>query len=194
VISLQFAPTAGGSRSANLGFVDNVSGSPQLLPLIGNGALSQPDAAIGKTTNVKKMVGNGSSIPPVAAQEVKQFARRGASRPTRFFVSLRNIGSTADRFAVQGDGGVTDFTVHYFLGAIPSDSIDVTSAVESGAFSTTTLAPGAITSGDSMIRVEIFAADKTLVAKGATATFKLTFSSVSDPTKADVVKATVTAR
>ncbi|HXI82565.1 MAG TPA: choice-of-anchor D domain-containing protein [Verrucomicrobiae bacterium] len=193
VISLQFAPTAGGSRSANLGFVDNASGSPQLLPLIGNGALSQPDAAIGKTVKVKRMVGAGIENSNGAGQEITKPIRRGARSGLKFFVSLQNIGTTSDRFTVQGDSGSTGFTVHYFLGAVPNDSVEVTSAVESGVFSTSTLAPGATISPATMIRIEVFA-DKTLVGKGATDTFTLTFASVSDPTKVDVVKATVIAK
>ena len=79
------------------------------------------------------------------------------------------------------------------MGAIPNDSVEVSSAVESGVFSTSTLAAGATTSDSTMIRVEVFA-DKTLVSKGVTKTFNLTFTSVGDPTKVDVVKATVIAR
>ncbi len=193
LVTLQFAPTAGGPRTANLVFVDNVSGGPQLLPLTGNGGLSQPDAAIGKNTNAKKMVGNGIINASGAGQEIQQSIRPGAKKAVRFFVTLRNVGSAPDRFTVQGVGNVTGFTVKYFLGAIPNDSKEVTSAVESGVFSSDTLAPSATTGDATMIRVEVFA-DKTLVGKGTAATFTLTFTSVSDPTKVDVVKATVIAK
>lgn len=192
-VTLEFAPTAGGLRSANLTFVDNIPGSPQLWPLIGNGALSQPDAAIGKTDKEKKMVGAGIINTTGAGQEVVQNIHRGAKKGLSFFVTVRNVGSAPDQFTVQGDGNVTGFTVNYFLGAIPNDSVDVTSAVESGVFSTDTLAAGAVTSVATMLRIEVFA-DKTLIAKGVTKTFTLTFTSVSDPTKVDVVKATVVAR
>ncbi len=194
VVTMQFAPTAGGSRSASLGFVDNISGSPQLLPLIGNGALSQPDAAIGKTPNVKRMVGAAIINTNGALQEVKQFIRRGARRPLRFYVTLRNIGSAPDRFTIQGDSGDALFTVNYFLGSVVRDSLDVSPAVKSGVFSSSTLAPGAITSSATMIRVEVFAANRTLLGKNVLRTFKLTFSSASDPTKTDVVKVTVKTR
>jgi hypothetical protein len=193
VVTLQFAPVAGGPRSANLAFVDNVSGGPTLLTLTGNAGLSQPDAAIGKTTSVKKMLGNGIINTTGAGQEFTQKIRRGAKKGLVFFVTLRNIGSSADRFTVQGDGNVTGFTVSYFLGASAKDSPDVSSAVESGVFSSSTLAPSATTGDSTMIRVEVFA-DKTLVQKGVSNTFKLTFTSASDPTKVDVVKATVTAK
>jgi hypothetical protein len=193
VVNLQFAPTAGGSRSANLTILGNASGSPQLLPLTGNGSLSQPDAAIGKTTNMKRMVGKGIINTTGAGQEISQNIHRGAKKGLRFYVTVTNVGSAPDRFTVQGDGNDTGFTVTYYLGAIPNDSVEVSSAVESGVFSTSTLAAGATTSDSTMIRVEVFA-DKTLVSKGVTKTFNLTFTSVGDPTKVDVVKATVIAR
>jgi putative transposon-encoded protein len=193
VVGLEFIPTAGGSRSANLEFFDNTSGSPQLLSLTGNGGLSQPDAAIGKTSKLKKMIGFGTINTNGAGQELTQVVHRGARKGLRFFVALTNVGSSPDRFTMQGDGNIPGFTVNYFLGAIPKDSLDVSSAVESGVFSSSTLAPTATTSDSTMIRIEIFA-DKTLVAKNAMATFKLTFTSVGDPTKVDVVKATVRAR
>jgi hypothetical protein len=192
-VSLQFAPTVGGPRSANLMFVDNVPGGPTVLALTGNASLSQPDAAIGKTTKAKKMLGNGIVNTTGAGQEFIQKIRRGAKKGLAFYVTLRNIGSSPDRFTVQGDGDVTGFTVNYFLGASPKDSTDITTAVESGVFSSSTLAPAAITSDSTVIRIEVFA-DKTLVQKGVSNTFRLTFTSVSDPTKVDVVKATVTAK
>ena len=194
VVTLQFAPTAGGLRSANLALVDDASGSPQLLSLTGNGSLSQPDAAIGKTTKVKKMVGNGIINATGAGQEFIQNIHRGAKKGLRFFVMLRNVGSAPDRFTVQGDGNNAVFTVNYFLGAIPKDSVDVTSAVQSGVFSSSTLAPAATTSDSTMIRVEVFAANKTFVGKNVTNTFALTFTSAGDPAKVDVVKATVITR
>ncbi len=41
VVGLQFAPTVGGTRSANLSFADNAAGSPQLIALTGSGNLSR---------------------------------------------------------------------------------------------------------------------------------------------------------
>ena len=41
-----------------------------------------------------------------------------------------------------------------------------------------------------MIRIEVLT-DKTVVGKDATQTFQLTFTSANDPTKVDVVNATV---
>ena len=192
-VSLEFAPTAGGVRSANLTYTDNISGGPQFLPLLGGGNTSQPDAAIGVSTKPRRMVGSGITNTSGAGQEVLLPIRRGSRRPVRFYVSLKNTGSGADRFTVQGNVGITGFTVNYFLGAILRDSTDVSSAVESGVFSSSTLAPAAITSPSTMIRVEVYA-DKTLVGPKVNQTFTLTFTSASDPTKIDVVKATVRTR
>jgi len=83
---------------------------------------------------------------------------------------------------------VGGFTVKYFLGA--TGTTDITPTVEAGIHASSTLAPGAITGNDTMIRIEIFA-DKA-VPKGTPNTFALKFTSVSDPTKVDVVKAKVT--
>ena len=193
VVGLEFAPSASGSRSASLSFVDNSTGSPHLLPLVGSGELSQPDASIGKTTKAKKMVGAGIINTTGIGQEIVQNVRLGSKQPVRFYVSVANVGSGTDRFLVQGDGGSGGFTVNYFLGAKPVESVDVSSAIESTTFATSTLAPGAFTGDATMIRIEVFA-DKNTVAKGTTKTFTLTFSSAADPTKQDTVRATVTAR
>ena len=193
VVGLQFAPTAGGARSANLTFTDNAAGSPQLIALVGSGNLSAPDASVGKNTNLKKFVGRGVVNTSGIGQELVQKVRRGARKGVKYYVALQNIGTANDRFFVQGDPSSDGFTVNYFLGAKPRDSVDVTAAVEAGTFSTSTMAPGAITGDTSMIRVEVFA-DKILVAKGTTKTFTLTFSSAADPTRQDTVRVTAIAR
>jgi hypothetical protein len=192
-VSVEFAPSGPGSESASLSFVDNSSGSPHLLPLVGSGALSQPDAAIGKTTNLKRMVGAGVINTTGIGQEVAQTVRRGAKQPVKFYVSVKNVGSAADRFLVRGDGSSGGFTVNYFLGAKPVDSVDVSSIVESSTFATSTMEAGAFTGDATMIRIQVLA-DKNIVAKGTTKTFTLTFSSASDPSKQDTVRATVTAK
>jgi hypothetical protein len=192
-VNIEFTPTAGGARSANLGFLDNVSANPQLLSLTGNADLSQPDAAIGKTMKLKKMLGAGIVNSTGAGQEVQQPIHRGVHKPVRFYIALENIGASPDAFTVLGDGNSTGFTVNYYLGAIINDSTNVTAAVQSGVFSSSTLAPGAFTGDATMMRVEVFA-DKNLVGKGVTKTFNIRFASASDPSKIDVVKATVKTR
>lgn len=194
-VNLQFAPTAGGSRSANLSISNNVSAAPQLLALIGSGALSQPDAAIGKNTKLKKMVGFGTNDTTGVGQELVQKVSRGAKKGKKYYVAVRNIGSGNDRFLVQSQclGSCVGFTVNYFIGAKPSESVDVTAAVGAGTFGTSTMGPGAVTSDTTMIRVEVFA-DKVHVGKGTTGIFTLTFSSASDPTKQDTVRITTIAK
>lgn len=196
-ITVNFAPTAGGTRTATLAITNTASGSPHLVSLTGSGSLSQPDAAIGKTVKLKKMVGSGVTNSTGVAQEFIQKIKRvdfaklkSTKRGLRFFVTLKNIGTSADRFNVQGDGDSAGFRVKYFLGA--TDLTDITAGVEAGSFASTTLAPGAVTDDSSLIRIEVFA-DKT-VPKGTTKTFTVTFTSGSDPTKVDVVKATVIAK
>ncbi len=201
VVDLEFTPTTGGSRSATLS-ISNNAGSPQLVTLTGMSALSQPDAAIGKNTTLKKMAGFGIINTTGIGQEVSQNLH--LEKPTAiqddkggvsFYVALKNIGAGPDQFLVQGqqiDGGL-GFTANYFLGSKPSDSVDVTTAVVAGNFATTTMAAGAVTGDSSIIRVVIYA-DKTIVAKGTTATFTLTFTSVNDSTKQDTVRATVVAK
>jgi hypothetical protein len=196
-ITVNFTPTAGGTRTASLAITNTASGSPHLVSLTGSGSLSQPDAAIGKTVKLKKMVGSGVTNSTGVAQEFIQKIKRvdfaklkSTKRGLRFFVTLKNIGTSADRFNVQGDGDSAGFRVKYFLGA--TDLTDITAGVEAGSFASTTLAPGAVTDDSSLIRIEVFA-DKA-VPKGTTKTFTVTFTSGSDPTKVDVVKATVIAK
>ena len=189
-ISVNFTPTAGGARTASLAITNNASGSPHLVSLTGSGSVSQPDAAIGKTTKVKKMVGNGVISSTGVGEEFIQKVKRGAKRGPRFFIALKNIGTSADQFKVLGDGDSGGFTVKYFLGA--TGTTDITPTVEAGTHASSTLAPGAITGNDTMIRIEVFA-DKA-VPKGTVNSFAITFTSVSDPTKVDLVKATVIAK
>ena len=199
-VSLQFAPSAGGARSANLAFSDNAPGSPQLVSLTGSGSLSQPDAAVGKNTKLKKMVGFGTNnVTGIGQEIIRKIPRRKIvegkrlPRGVRSFIAVRNVGSASDSFLVQGDASSGGFTVTYFLGSKPADSIDVSAAVEAGTFSTATMGPGAVTGDATMIRVEVFA-DRALVAPGTTKTFTLTFTSAGDPTKQDAVRVTVIAR
>ena len=104
VVGLQFAPTVGGTRSANLSFADNAAGSPQLIALTGSGNLSQPDASIGKNINVKKFVGRGVvTNSAIALEEIALKVRRTAPtrpRPTvvKSYVAVQNIGTANERF------------------------------------------------------------------------------------------------
>jgi hypothetical protein len=204
-VGLEFVPTAGGSRSADLSISDNIFGSPQLVALLGSGSLSQPDAAIGRNTNLRAMKGFGIiTNAPDSAEEVVQnvplvtpkLIQEGRHGVT-FYVAVKNVGTGSDQFSIQGQqiGGGSGFTANYFLGSStrPSETVDVTAAVQAGTFMTTTLAAGAVTGDSTMIRVVIYA-DKTIVTRSTTATFILTFTSASNPSQQDTVVAAVVAR
>jgi hypothetical protein len=195
-VNLQFAPSGGGTRSATLAISNNAAGSPQLVSLIGSGSLSQPDAAIGKSTKLKKMAGFGTNNTTGVKQEIKQNVRRRARHGPKYYVAVKNVGSGSDRFTLQGQqiAGGPGFAINYFLGAKTSESVDVTAAVDAGTFATTTMASGAVTGDATMIRVEVTVPDKTVVFKGTTATFTLTFTSAGDPSKQDTVRITAVAK
>jgi hypothetical protein len=188
---VSFAPATGGVRLATLRINDDAEVGPSTITLTGNGVSSQPDAAIGKTIKEKKMAGNNVVNSTGVGQEFTQKVKRGAKRGARFFMQLKNVGTNPDQFKVEGDGDSGGFTVSYFLGA--ADQTDISAAVESGAHASATLAPAATTGDATMIRIEVFA-DPLLVSKGEIETFTISFTSVSNPARVDVVKATVIAK
>jgi hypothetical protein len=201
-VGVVFVPTNGGPQSATLSIIDNAASSPQSITLSGSGALSQPDAAIGKTIKLKKLVGLGVINTTGIGQEISQNVHRQTPKAlqkskhgVRYYVAIENVGSVVDQFNVQSTqiSGGQGFAVKYYLGAKPVDSVDITAAVEAGTFATTSMAPGAITGDTTMIRAEVVA-DKTVVARGTTAIFALTFSSVSDPLSQDTVRITAVAK
>ena len=208
-VSLQLAPSAAGTRSATLVVSNNTVGSPQLLSLIGSGSLSQPDAAIGKSTKLKKMVGFGAITNDTCTsgtdnrQTIRQNVHRKVIKPgvnchgTKYFVALKNVGSGSDRFMVQltpdSDTATSGFIVKVFLGAKPSESLDVTTAAGAATLGSGTMGPGAVTGDATMIRVEV-CADKAVAHKGDTGVFCLKFTSTSDPSKQDTVRITAVAR
>ncbi|HVM60227.1 MAG TPA: choice-of-anchor D domain-containing protein [Verrucomicrobiae bacterium] len=189
-VNLRFAPTAGGQRSATLTIVSsNNVPEPQTVTLTGLGALSRPDVGIGKTfNNLKKFIGLGVINTTGVGQELSQNVHRGAKGGIKYYVTIENVGTAADSFTVQSTQikGGAGWAVNYYLGARPSESVDVTRSALAGTFSTATMEAGAITSDTTMIRAELFA-NKTLVSKGTTATFALTFTSANDPTQQDTV-------
>ncbi|MGD1019661.1 MAG: choice-of-anchor D domain-containing protein [Verrucomicrobiia bacterium] len=196
-VGVGFAPKTGGARSATLAIADNVTGSPQLITLTGSGSVNQPDAAIGKTTNLKKMVGFGVITNVFSGTEgILQDVRPGAKKGVTFYVAVKNVGTGPDQYSVQGQQvtGGAGFTANYFLGSSsnPSESFDVTAAVVAGAFTTSTMEATAVTGDSSMLRV-VITADKT-VTRSSQATFTLTFTSANDTTKQDTVTAGVLAK
>ena len=157
-IGVRFLPTAIGVARATLQIADNAAGSPHLVALVGNGTGSQPDLAISLTPNfnLKKLLGYGVLTPTnsITKQTLAVTAGRGSKHV--FYVPIWNAGNNTDAFLIRGDGGVAGtYTVNYFLGAIPRESVNITSAVTAGTFSTGTLGPGAFTGVATMLRVEI---------------------------------------
>ena len=135
-------------------------------------------------------------------QTIRQNVHRRVIKPgvnchgTKYYIAVKNAGSGSDRFTVQltpVSGPADHFIVKTFLGAKPSESVDVTAAVGAGTFATSTMASGAVTSDTTMLRVEV-CADKTVAFKGDQATFCLTFTSDGDPGRQDTVLITTLAK
>jgi hypothetical protein len=200
-VSLQFTPTVGGTRSATLSIISsNNTPSPQQVSLSGMGALSQPDAAISKSySNLKKFVGFGIINTTGAGQDIVQTVHREAAtviaegkHGVAYYIAVKNDGSGPDQFTVQSvqSSGGSGWTVNYYLGVKPSESVDITAAVQAGTFATSTMEAGAVTGDSTMIRAEVFA-DKAIVLKQKPpieAIFTVTFTSVNDPTRQDAVQ------
>ncbi len=98
-------------------------------------------------------------------QTLKATGARG--KKLVFYLPIWNQGTWADAFLIQGGGstigtytdrlGTGTYTnkVRYFLGALPKDSLDITSAVTAGTYSTATLGVGGYTGLATMLRLEI---------------------------------------
>lgn len=93
----------------------------------------------------------------------------------------------------DSDTATSGFIVKVFLGAKPSESLDVTTAAGAATLGSGTMGPGAVTGDATMIRVEV-CADKAVAHKGDTGVFCLKFTSTSDPSKQDTVRITAVAR
>jgi hypothetical protein len=189
-VSVTFTAAVNQAYTATLSITNDALGSPHRVTLTGVGSQSQPDVAIGKNTNLKKMKGFGIFSSVGEQEEVAQKVKRGSQRGATFFVAVKNAGSSADQFEVTGDGSAGGFTVNYSLGA--DGTADISGAVTNGTFATSTLAAQAVTGDATMIRVDVTA--DAGITKGTRRTFTLLFTSVSDPAKKDAVRATVTAK
>ena len=168
-IMVQFAPPKCASAAAVLQIIDNAHDSPQLVTLAGIGKGSQADLAISlsRTWNLKKLLGYNRLTPPLdlTNQTLKATGARG--KKLVFYLPIWNQGTWADAFLIQGGGstigtytdrlGTGTYTnkVRYFLGALPKDSLDITSAVTAGTYSTATLGVGGYTGLATMLRLEI---------------------------------------
>ena len=110
-----------------------------------------------------------------------------------FYLPIWNVGYSTDSFLIYGSGDVAGaYTVKYFLGAIPKESLDVTSMVKAGTFSTATLASGAYTGDATMLRVEI-TVDRHAVSKSTSVVTISGMSSVNIQ-KTDSVRISLTVK
>jgi len=143
----------------------------------------QPDNLIknsSESTYVGDNVYNNDGTGQTKSQSVK------AGRSATFLVLIQNDGAATDSFIVQGGGGSAGFTVKYFTGA--SGGADITSAVTSGTYSASNLAPAA----NQVIRAVVTVARGTAV--GAANDSLVTSTSAADNSKRDAVKAQVTVK
>jgi hypothetical protein len=108
----------------------------------------------------------------------------------RNYVVLRNTGSTADAFVIQGPGDSNGFQIRYYLGT--TTDVEITDEVTNGGFEAGRLAPAALTGDATFMRVDLYAT--TNAVRGTTNSFLITTTSVADPAKQDAVQATVIAR
>ncbi len=189
-VNASFAPTDTGLLTASLVISNDTPFNPQVILLTGHGRGSQPDGLISKNRKDKSFIGKNIFNTTGVGQEIAVKAGRG--RKKVFFVRIQNNGNAADTFRVEGTGDVPQgISVRYFLGAIPREAVDITSAVLSGAYATATMEASAFTGDATLIRVEV-TVDKQ-AAPGFYPT-SITIRSASAPSRADTVKATVIVR
>jgi hypothetical protein len=185
-----FAPTNTGLKTASVVISNDTPVNTRLIALGGTGVNSQPDSLISKKRKAKSFIGRGIINTTGAAQEIVQKGKRG--KPRVFYVNVVNAGNNTDSFKVQGNNDEPGlFTVKYFLGAVRSDSVEITGAAKSGSFSTGTLAAGASTSDATMLRIEV-TPDR--AAPPGTYSVLVTTTSGADLSKSDSVKATVSVK
>jgi hypothetical protein len=189
-VGVRFRPTATGLRTATLKFYDDAATSPQNVTLSGQGAVAAPDALISRTRKPSTFIGGGIISTNGDSETIAVKAGRGSKKV--FFVRILNAGGVPDSFLVHGgDDVVQGYTVRYFLGAVPRESLDITAAVKAGTFATTTMAGGATTGDATLIRVEM------KVSKQAFSGFLsnlITVTSTTVSNKIDAVKATAVVR
>ena len=193
-MGLQFVPTTIGAALATLQITDSAAGSPHLVTLTGTGTGSQPDLAISptRTWNLKKLIGYNVLTPPSPISKETLTINGGRGKKLVFYLPIWNAGNNTDSFLIRGDSDVAGtYTVKYFLGAFPKESLDITSAVTAGTFSTTALGPGAFTGDATMLRVEI-TVDKH--APKGTSLVTVTGTSIVNLLKADAVRVALTVR
>jgi alpha-tubulin suppressor-like RCC1 family protein len=142
-------------------------------------AVRRPDGLIrvGSTAFV------GDDVVNTTASGQKRTARVRPGKRAVFTVRLQNDGNVADRLTLRAAAGTKAFTVVYRRG-----STNVTRAVVAGTFRTPSLAPGARTD------LTVVVTPTQRAKKGAALTRPITTTSVTDPTRRDVVSFTVVRR
>ena len=144
------------NRTASLQIPDNASGSPQAVALSGTAFGSQPDVMISKNRNMKKAIGSGV-INNTGANQTLSISI-GRNKKKVFYIAFKNAGTIMDAFPVSGGGNVPgQLTVNYYVGAKDYNGIvnEVTAAVLANTYSTSSLAPGAITGDATLLRLQV---------------------------------------
>ena len=136
---------------------------------------SRPDALI-KQRSRPFFIGDDLYGRPVSRQTWTANVRRG----TTFLIRAENDGADPDRFAFDGCGPTSAFTVRYFNGGSP-----VTRRVVAGTFERGPVAPG----GEVGLRLEIHV--RASAPDGARLACRVRVTSTHDATKSDVVRGVV---
>lgn len=196
-LDVVFDPTDGGSRVAALAITNNAAGSPHLVSLSGNALSSQPDALIGRSPRLRfdrlgraiGFIGQNITNSTGVGQSLTNRVTRGRNG-VRNYIAIRNIGSTADEFIVQGPAEDNGFRVRYYLGT--TTDIEITDEVSGAGFEIGRLAPATITGDATMLRIDLSV--ETNVVRGTTNSFLITVTSSRDPSKQDAVRTVIIAR
>lgn len=137
----------------------------------------RPDTMI-RTKGASAYAGNNIYNSTATNQSVGTHTHRGAS--ATFYVKVQNDGTQADSFKLKGAGSPAGFTARYYAG-----TTNITSAVTSGTYTLTNVAPGAMRYVRLVITVQSSAAINALRSWLVIAT------STHDTTRKDAVKAQV---
>ncbi len=180
-ITVEFAPTSGGTHTASLVIFDNAPSNSQTISLNGSSVTAFPDASIGTSTSLKKFIGKNVLDPTGLSQIATNTIRNGKKKV--FYIAIQNRGTQPDSFVVSGAGSNSNFVVKCYLGTT-SKATDITDLVVGGTFTTSSMSPGTITAKSAMIRMEIQAFN---VFTGMTHDVPVTVSSVSAPSVYDKV-------
>jgi hypothetical protein len=190
-IQMQFAPVGVGRRSATLEVNDNAPGNKHTVNLVGTSLGSQPDLQINKSKGKKRWVGVGVTTPPAPLDQQTYTQKCKLGKKRVFYVNIANLGNNPDSFTISGSQDLPgSYSVKYFLGAIPQDSVDITSLVQSGSYKSSTMAGGAVTGIATMLRVEVTVDSAAMVGN----TNNIIVSAISTNGKPDEVTARVIVR